>query len=145
VLGRTTGNSDSQDSPRPKLGGSHHLLHYSILYTSPQGPHPNGFLSRNSQVGVSKFPPFGLPRLWEPIILCADLWFAIRSEAKFYPSSRALQRYVARRLHAKESGQFPTFNGRESNLFWSKLVFQISKWVMWAHFRHLCFNSFPMI
>jgi hypothetical protein len=43
VLGWATGNSDSQDSPRPILGASHHLPSYSILYASPQGPHPNGF------------------------------------------------------------------------------------------------------
>jgi hypothetical protein len=49
VLGRATGNPDTQDSPRPGLGGSHHLPPYNILYTSPRGPHPNGFLSWDSQ------------------------------------------------------------------------------------------------
>jgi len=34
---------DSQDSPRPRLGGSHHLPLYNILCVSPRGPHPNGF------------------------------------------------------------------------------------------------------
>jgi len=67
-------NSDSQDSPRPGLGGSHHLPPYSILCASPRGPHPNGFLSRDSQVGVPKLPKSRLPRLWSPITLCADLW-----------------------------------------------------------------------
>jgi len=43
VLGRATCNTDTQDSPRPGLGGSHHLPPYSILWTSPWGPHPNGF------------------------------------------------------------------------------------------------------
>ncbi len=56
VLGPATGNMDTQDSPRPGLGGSHHLPPYSIFCTSPQGPHPNGFLSRDSQVGGPKFP-----------------------------------------------------------------------------------------
>jgi hypothetical protein len=51
---------DSQDSPQPRLGGSHHLPPYSILCASPWGPHPNGILS---QVGVSKFPQLGLSRL----------------------------------------------------------------------------------
>jgi hypothetical protein len=73
VLGRATGNSDTQDSPRPGLGGSHHLPLYSILCGCPRGPHPNGFLSRDSQVGVSKLPRLGLLRLWGTIILCADL------------------------------------------------------------------------
>jgi len=37
--------------------------------TSPRGPHPNGFLSRDSQVGVSKSPKLGLLQLWSPITL----------------------------------------------------------------------------
>jgi hypothetical protein len=35
-------NLDSQDSPWPKLGGSHHLPPYSIPCASPRGPHPSG-------------------------------------------------------------------------------------------------------
>jgi hypothetical protein len=73
VLGRTTGNSNSQDSPWPGLGGSHHLPPYSILYASPQDPHLNGFLSQDSQVGVPKFPNLGFSRLWRPITFFADL------------------------------------------------------------------------
>jgi hypothetical protein len=73
VLERTTGNSDSQDSPRPGLGGSHHLPLYSILCASPWGPHPNGILSRDSQMEALKFPKLGLLRLWGPITLCANL------------------------------------------------------------------------
>ncbi len=64
---------NSQDSPRPRLGGSHHLPPYSILYNSPRGPHPNDILSRDSQVGVPKFPQLGLPKLWGRIILHASL------------------------------------------------------------------------
>jgi len=41
---------------------------------SPRGPHPNGILSQDSQVGVPKLPKLGLPWLWGPITLCADLW-----------------------------------------------------------------------
>ncbi len=54
--------------------GNHHLIPYSILCASPQGSHPNHILSQDSQVGVPKFPKLGLPRLWGPITLCADLW-----------------------------------------------------------------------
>jgi hypothetical protein len=68
---RTTSNS--QDSPLPGLGGSHHLPPYSIFFASPQGPHPNGILSQDSQMGVLKLPKLGLSRLWGPITLCADL------------------------------------------------------------------------
>ncbi len=73
MLGRATGNSDTQDSPRPRLGGSHHLPPYSILCTSPRGPHPNGFLSQGSQVRVPKLPKLGLLWLWGAIILRVDL------------------------------------------------------------------------
>ncbi len=48
VLGRATGNTNTQDSPRPKLGGSHHLPSYSILYSSPRRLHLNGYFSRVS-------------------------------------------------------------------------------------------------
>jgi len=67
------GNSNSQDSPRPRLRGSHHLPPYSILCTFPWGPHPNGFLSRDSQVGVSKLSSLGLPQIWGAITLRANL------------------------------------------------------------------------
>jgi hypothetical protein len=72
VLGQATGNTDSLDSPRPGLGGSHHLPPYSILCASPWHLHPNGFLSRDSQ-GVLKLSQFGLPPLCDVIILCPNL------------------------------------------------------------------------
>jgi len=43
----------------PKVGLRH--------YASPRGPHPNGILSRDSQVGM-KSPKLGLLQLWGPII-----------------------------------------------------------------------------
>jgi hypothetical protein len=67
-------NMDSQDSPRPRLGGSHHLPPYSILCAWPQDQHPNVILSQDSQVRVPKFPKLGLPWLWRFITLCVDLW-----------------------------------------------------------------------
>jgi len=74
VLGRAMGNTDTQNSSRPGLEGSHHLLPYSILCTSPRGLHPNGFsLPRDSQVGVPKSRQPRLPRLWSPITLRANL------------------------------------------------------------------------
>jgi hypothetical protein len=74
VLGRATSNLDTQDSPRPRLGGSHHLPLYSILCSSPWGPHPNNYLSQDSQVGVPKFSQLWLPRLWRCITSCENLW-----------------------------------------------------------------------
>jgi len=67
-------NMNSQDSPRPGLGGSHHLPPYSILCAWPWDQHSNVILSWDSQVGVPKFPKLGLLRLWGPITLCVDLW-----------------------------------------------------------------------
>jgi len=69
----TQANSDSQDSPQPGLRGSHHLPLYSILCAFPRGPHPNGFLSWDSQVGVPKLPKLGLSQLWGLITLCVNL------------------------------------------------------------------------
>jgi hypothetical protein len=73
VLGRATGNTDTQDSPRPGLRGSHHLPPYSILCSSPWRLHPNGYFSRDSRVGVPKSRQMGLPGLWSPITLREDL------------------------------------------------------------------------
>jgi hypothetical protein len=73
MLGRATGNTNTLNSPRLGLGGSRHLPPYSILCASPQGPHPNGFLSWDSQVGVLKLPKLGVPQLWNPITLRTNL------------------------------------------------------------------------
>jgi len=70
MLGRTMGNLDSQDSPRPRLGGSHHLPPYSILCASPQSPHPNDILSLDSQVRVPKLPKLALLTLGAHNFMC---------------------------------------------------------------------------
>jgi hypothetical protein len=67
------GNLDSQDSPRPRLGGSHHLPPYSIICACQWDWHSNGILFRDSQVGVSKFSELGLLQLWGRITFCANL------------------------------------------------------------------------
>jgi hypothetical protein len=67
VLGRATGNTDTQDSPRPGLGGSHHLPPYSILCISRRRWHPNGYFSQDSRVGVPKLSRVGVLGLWTPI------------------------------------------------------------------------------
>ncbi len=75
-------NTDSQDSPRPGLGGSHHLLPYGILYVWPQDQHPNVILSLDSQVGVSKFSKLGtLTTLGAHNFVCRPL-IEMRSKAK---------------------------------------------------------------
>jgi hypothetical protein len=65
---------DSQNSPWPGLGGSHHLPFYNILCAWPRGQHPNVILSQDSQMGVPKLPKLGFLWLWKPITLRADLW-----------------------------------------------------------------------
>ncbi len=77
---------DSQDSPRPRLEGNHHLPPYSILCASPWHPHLNGFLSRDSQGGVLKLPRFRLLQLCGTITLCSDL--RLRQGLKQIHSSR---------------------------------------------------------
>jgi len=73
VLGRATGPTDTQKSPRPGLEGSHHLPHYGILYATPRSLHPNGSFSQDSRAEVPKSRPAGLIGLWSPITLRADL------------------------------------------------------------------------
>jgi hypothetical protein len=52
-------NTDSQDSPRPRLGGSDHLRPYIILYAWPWGQHPNVIFSQDSQLGNLEIPEIG--------------------------------------------------------------------------------------
>jgi hypothetical protein len=57
-------------------------------------PHPNGFLSRDSQGGVQKLSQFGLPGLWAIIALCSNLrsgWILKKS----YSSPRELSNSVS--------------------------------------------------
>jgi hypothetical protein len=68
-------NMDSQDSPWLELWESHHLPPYTILCAWPRDQHPNVIMSRDSQVGVPKFPQLGFLQLWGPIILRVDLWW----------------------------------------------------------------------
>jgi hypothetical protein len=115
VLGRATSNTNTQDSPRPGLGGSHHFPPYSILCASPWGLHLNGFSVPGLPRGSPEIPPTGTPEtLGAHNFLCKPS-IAMRSKEKLYPSSRTFQRYVACCLQSSKSGRFPTFSGRESN------------------------------
>jgi len=64
----------------PNSGETTTFPPYSILCASPQGPHSNGFLFRDSQMGVQKLPKSRLLRLWCPITLCVDLrsWWGLK-------------------------------------------------------------------
>jgi len=66
---------DSQESPWPRLRGSQHLPPYSIFMCLATGPpHKSHFVLRlPSGNPIPKFLKLGLPQLWGPITLCADL------------------------------------------------------------------------
>jgi hypothetical protein len=61
-------------SPNSREATTFPHIVYSILCASPCGPHPNGFLSQDSQVGVPKLQQLRFPRLWGRITSCANLW-----------------------------------------------------------------------
>ncbi len=111
VLGRATGNTDT----RLELGGSHHLPPYSILCTSPRGPHPNGFSLSRLPNGSPEIALTGTPANLEPHNFSRRPWIEVQFKSKLQLSSRAFQRYVARCLQLNKSGRFPTFSSRESN------------------------------
>ncbi len=115
VLRQATSNTDTQDSSRPRLGGSHHLPPYSILCGWPRSLHPNGFSLPGLPNGRPEIPPTGTPATLKPHNFASRPWIAMRSEAKLQLSSRSFQWYVARCLQTNKSGQFLTFSGRESN------------------------------
>ncbi len=100
MLGQATSNLDSLDSPRPELGGSHHLPPYSILCSSTRRLHPNGTFSRDSQGGVPKLSRFGLPRLWASITSCLDLrlrWGLKQSCSSLWEISKAMSHSICKR------------------------------------------------
>jgi hypothetical protein len=63
-VGTCHGHLDTQDSPRPGLGGSHHLPPYSILCDWSRRLHPNGTFCWDSRNGVPKLSQVGVPGLW---------------------------------------------------------------------------------
>jgi len=75
-------NMDSQDSPRPGLGGSHHLPPYNILYAWPQGQHPHVILSRDFQVGSPEILEIETPTTLEAYNFLCRHMIEVRSEAK---------------------------------------------------------------
>jgi len=81
VLGRATGNTDTQDSPQPELGGSHHLPPYIILCTSPRGLHPNGFSLPGLSHGSPEIAPTETPTTLEPHNFTSRPWIEVQSKA----------------------------------------------------------------
>ncbi len=85
-------NLNSQDSPQLGFRGSHHLPPYSILYASPQGPHPNGILSRDSHL-IAKV---GILAILEPYNFACRSLIEMKFEAKLQPR----QKFSNGMLHA---------------------------------------------
>ncbi len=65
--------------------------------------------------GSPEIPKVGIPTTLGLHNFVRRLPTEMRFKEKLYPSSKAFQRYVACHLHARKSGRFPTFCGRESN------------------------------
>jgi hypothetical protein len=72
VLRRTTGNSNSQDSPRPDLGEA--ITFPFIIYYVPlhEAHIQMAFCLGTPNLGVRKLPKLGLLQIWGPITLCAN-------------------------------------------------------------------------
>jgi len=110
--------SDSLDSPRPGLGGSHHLPPYSILFVTPREPHPNGTFSRDSQGGVPKLSRVGLPGLWTLKAPGSNLrleWVLNQSCSSLLDLSNALSHSICR--HREEvNSQFLVVGSQTASL-----------------------------
>ncbi len=75
-------NTNSQNSPQPGLGGSHHLPPYSILYAWPRDQHPNVILSQDSPNGNLEIPKIGLLMILEAHSFVRKHLIHVRSEKK---------------------------------------------------------------
>ncbi len=105
-VGTSHWHFDTQDSPRPGLGGSHHLPPYSILCVTPWEPHPNGSFSRDSQVGVPKLSRVGLLGLWTFTTPGSNLrleWGLNQSCSSPQELSNALSHSICRRWEEVDS------------------------------------------
>jgi hypothetical protein len=76
------GNTDTVDSPRPGLGGSHHLPPYNILYGWPWSLHPNDFSLPEFPGGSPEIASFGTPTTLEPHNFASRPWIEMQFEAK---------------------------------------------------------------
>ena len=73
VLGQATGTLTHKTHHGLDSGVSHHLTPYSILCTSPRGPHRNGHFVPGLPHGSPEIVPVGVPRLLELITLDCQL------------------------------------------------------------------------
>ncbi len=112
--------SNSQDSPQPGLGGSHHLPPYSIICTFPWGHIQMAFCPGTLKWESQNFQNQDFYNFGAHNFACRPP-IVMKFKTNLQPSSRAFQRYVAHLLHVRKSDRFLTFNARESNYqfdFW---------------------------
>jgi hypothetical protein len=82
VLRRATGNTDTLDSPRPGLRGSHHLPPYSILCGWPWRLHPNDFSLSRLPSGSLEIASVGTSATLEPHNFASRPRIVMQSKAK---------------------------------------------------------------
>jgi hypothetical protein len=87
VLRQATGNSGRIRFTMARTQGKLTPSPYSILCAFLRHLHSNGFLSRDSQGGVSKLSRFGLPRLYNIITFCSYLRLGWCGAPKFLVDS----------------------------------------------------------
>jgi len=103
-------------------------------------------------VGVPKFSQLGLPQLWGPITLRANLrlrWGLMKSYSHCQEFSNDVSHTTCTWGNRGDSwllmvGSF-IVNLTPDPSFGYNLCVKVSKWVMWAHFKILCSKSFSMI
>jgi hypothetical protein len=75
-------NTDSQDSPHPELGGSHHLPLYSTFCAWPRDQHSNVILLHGLQNGSPKIPKIGTFVILEAHNVVCRLPIKVKSKTK---------------------------------------------------------------
>jgi hypothetical protein len=133
-VGTSHEHLDSFDSPWFGLEGSHHLPPYSILCSSMLRLHSNGTFSRDSQGEIPKLSQVGFSGLWELIFLSSDLrleWGLNQSCSSLWELSNTMSHSCCKRQEEVDSRLLV-------------VGLQMSKWLMWGHFGHLHFKTFPM-
>jgi hypothetical protein len=103
------------------------------------------------KLGISKFPKLGLSTLWRAIISFANLWLRwdLKQSCTPYQGFPMICGMPHARTFFKVITNF-LWSGVKLALWFSSLLLAITcrfstQWVMRAHFRHLCFKSFPII
>ncbi len=88
-------------------------LQYTLCLT--MGPTPKCHFVPRLPSGSLKIPKVGIPTTLGAHNFVCRPPIEMNFEAKLQLSSRTFQRHMARHLHARKSGQFLSFSGREPN------------------------------